>query len=411
MKCYILTLIILFTAFLMTPFIVADEPVEGLLDAFLGEAKFEIQPVFKAGRLPNVVVSLKGTVIVVHGAYDGQKKEWWDKGVQVRRSEDGGQSWGEPLTVAPVGWNGGGAIVDENNGDILVFVEQFIWPKPPTEQAMYRSRDDGKTWKKEILNLELDSLGYKPSLHMAEHGIQLKRGKHKGRLIRPARNFGPGGDLKKNYPIMYNTAIYSDDGGKTWICSEPFPAKGTGEGAIAEMEDGRLYYDSRRHWDPKGSKYDNSMRWHAWSKDGGISWKNPMISKILPDGARGRIDGSGCLAGLVRLPVKGRDILLYTNCDSKNDDRKHVTVWVSFDGAKTWPIKRRIFDGPSAYSSLNVGRLGTVSEGWIYINFEAGEKHRYEGAQVARFNLSWVLGGELTGNGVLPVWLDVVRKE
>jgi GH35 family endo-1,4-beta-xylanase len=376
------------------------------IESFRGEAKFDIQEVFQAGRLPNVVVTLKGTVILVHGAYDGKNKQWWDKGVQIRRSRDAGKTWGQPITVANPGWNAGGAIVDETNGDILVFVEQFYWPKPPHAQTVHRSSDDGKTWKTSKLVVKADAKGRAPSMHMAEHGIQLRRGKHAGRLIRPARYFGPGGDLRANHLKMFNTAIYSDDGGKTWTTSAPFPAMGTGEGAIAELSDGRLYYNSRRHADPAGSKFNPALRWAAWSNDGGATWKDPEICKALPDGARGSIgSGSGCMGGLVRLPVKGRDILLYSNCDSNDAARKNVTVWASFDGAKTWPIKRRLFNGPSAYSSLNAGRPGTVSEGWIYAQLEGGKKHRYEGSQAARFNLRWVLAGEKTGDGQLPTWL------
>ena len=398
-KTIILTGIFLLSASLFN----AAAQTEGSIKPFLGEAKFEIQQVFESGRLPNVVVTKKGTVIITHGAYDGKKKEWWDKGVQARRSEDGGKTWGEPITIANPGWSAGGAIVDEKTGDILVFVEQFVWPHPPTEQSMHRSSDDGKTWKKELPRITPDSKGNPPSLHMAEHGITLQRGKHKGRLLRPARYFGPGGDLRKNHSLGYNTAIYSDDGGKTWKTSEPFPALGTGEGTVAELSDGRIYYNSRRHWDPPDCKHDKSLRWFAWSEDGGATWIKPEISKILPDGARGAISsGSGCMAGLVRLPIKDRDVILYSNCDSDGRDRKNVSVWVSFDGAKTWPVKRRIFDGPSAYSSLNVGRCGTLSEGWIYIQMEAGKKHRYQGSQVARFNLSWLLEGEKTGDGELP---------
>ncbi len=78
----------------------AAKAVEGPINALRGEAKFEVQPVFEAGRLPDVVVTGRGSVLVVHGAYDGIKKEWWDKGVQVRRSEDAGKAWGVPITVA-----------------------------------------------------------------------------------------------------------------------------------------------------------------------------------------------------------------------------------------------------------------------------------------------------------------------
>jgi len=74
-------------------------------------------------------------------------------------------------------------------------------------------------------------------------------------------------------------------------------------------------------------------------------------------------------------------------------------VWASFDGGETWPIKRRVFEGPSAYSSLAAGRSGTPSEGWIYAHFEGGP---IGGSAVARFDLAWLLGGEPTGDGVVP---------
>jgi sialidase-1 len=58
-----------------------------------------------------------------------------------------------------------------------------------------------------------------------------------------------------------------------------------------------------------------------------------------------------------------------------------------------------VFDGPSAYSSMNAGRPGTPSEGWIYLHFEGGPGG---GSQVARFNLAWLLQGMPTGDGAIP---------
>ncbi|MBC8507915.1 MAG: exo-alpha-sialidase [Chloroflexi bacterium] len=107
------------------------------------------------------------------------------------------------------------------------------------------------------------------------------------------------------------------------------------------------------------------------------------------------------MGGLVRLPVKDKDILLYSNCDSP-DTRRLGTAWASFDGGKTWPLKRLVYEENFAYSSLSAGRPETESEGWIYLNFEGGPRG---GSTVARFNLSWLLKGEKTGNGELPKWL------
>lgn len=73
------------------------------------------------------------------------------------------------------------------------------------------------------------------------------------------------------------------------------------------------------------------------------------------------------------------------------------TVWASFDGGRTWPVKRLVHDGPGAYSTLAVGRAGTPSQGKIYLLFEGGPKSWDEAVQVAAFNLSWVLNGRDIG--------------
>lgn len=125
---------------------------------------------------------------------------------------------------------------------------------------------------------------------------------------------------------------------------------------------------------------------------------------MLPDGPRYRAKERrganynghfGMLAGFTRLQVKGRDVLLYSNADHDGHERIRLTVWASFDGGETWPVKRLIHEGPSAYSSLTAGVPSTGSEGWIYLQFEYGEQgQQYVGCQLARFNLPWLLAGD-----------------
>lgn len=65
----------------------------------------------------------------------------------------------------------------------------------------------------------------------------------------------------------------SDDGGRTWHTSAPFPARGTGEAALEELPDGSQHRDY------------------------------------------------GLMGGLVRLPLDDHDILLFSNIES--DDGRH----------------------------------------------------------------------------------------
>jgi sialidase-1 len=360
----------------------AGHPAEGELAPFLGGPKFDIQQVHKGSRFPNVVVAVDGSVLAL-----------WN-GVKVRRSEDGGTTWGDDIPVGK-GFMGGGAIVNEINGEILAFVEKG---HPPAPLTVYFSKDHGKTWSPLEVEIKPDADGRVPSMHMNEHGITLRHGAHAGRLIRPTRHYAGKNDRGK-WPEHYTNAMYSDDGGKTWQTSAPFAEMGTGEATLAELSDGRIYYNSRRHWAPEGK--NPLRRWVAWSGDGGATWSKPQICEILPDGDQNRT--YGLMGGLVRLPVAGRDILVYSNIVSPKG-RRNGHVWASFDGGKTWPIRRQVDAGGFAYSSLDAGRPGTRSEGWIYLLYESG------GGKVARFNLGWLLGGEKTGDGEMPAWLAASGK-
>jgi sialidase-1 len=230
-------------------------------------------------------------------------------------------------------------------------------------------------------------------------GITLAFGEHRGRLIMPARTKGvkDSNDVPWR-PYHYNTAFYSDDGGKVWQTSKPFPVMGTGEAALAELSDGSILYNSREHM-------SDGNRFLAWSHNGGELWLNASRSPDLPDGPRG--SSYGCMGGMIRLPIEGRDILLYSNLDSGGGampaqvgasittGRANATVWASFDGGRTWPVKRLVHAGPASYSNLGVGRSGTPSQGLIFLNFEGGAKTETEFVHVAAFNLSWLLDGRV----------------
>ena len=185
----------------------------------------------------------------------------------------------------------------------------------------------------------------------------------------------------------YNAALYSDDRGRTWQVSDGIMT-GTGEAALAELSDGRIYYNSRCHM-----AVDHRRR-IAWSHDGGAMFVDWRVSEHLYEVGEpfyfkyGTQPSYGCNAGLVRLPLEttgGKDVLLFSTPDNPGGSRVRMTVWASFDRGETWPVKRLVNEGPSAYSSLAAG-----PEGSVYLLFERGEQKLYDRMAVARFNLAWL---------------------
>ena len=346
--------------------------------AFLGTPTLNIQQLFDGRGGRDIISTRAGNVLAFHGN-------------QFRESLDGGVTWSPPREIGPDA--GGGAVVNETSGEVLLVRADkgFLW----------KSRDHGRTWTRETIKILPNGFGHGSpdgvplSVGAFQPGITLQFGKHKGRLLMPGRIFGPKNSNDVEWrPYHYNTAMFSDDSGATWQVSAPFPILGSGEGALAEISTGSILYSSREHMSV-GNRY------LGWSHDGGALWIGAYQDPVLPDGARGT--SYGCMGGLIRLPIEGADILLYSNLDSEggklpdkvggstSSGRERITVWASFDAGKTWPVKRLVHAGPSAYSNLGVGRGGTPSEGKIFLHYEGGAKHCYEAVHVAVFNLSWLL--------------------
>ncbi|GAG51929.1 unnamed protein product, partial [marine sediment metagenome] len=141
---------------------------------------FEIQDLFKGVRIPKIVVAADGTVLA-----------FAKSGHLLRRSADGGKTWSEAQEVGSDA--GGNAIVDEGTGHVLVVRagRGYLW----------RSRDHGKTWQREKIVVKSNAVGHgspdsgvPASTGASESGITLRHGKHKGRLLMPARAQPPKGN-------------------------------------------------------------------------------------------------------------------------------------------------------------------------------------------------------------------------
>jgi len=339
-------------------------------------------------RIPSICVSNEGAVLCfanrrMDTAADGAKEVH----LVMRRSADGGQNW-EPIKdlFAKEGWDAaiGTASLDSGNGTALVsysrnprvdYADVRIENSPvESGDFMAVSRDEGKTWVHERMIIHPDDAGCRGHSHGSSPGVVLCFGPHYGRLLVPARfQHKPGEELHTLQNHHYNCTLYSDDHGKTWQTGGPVQV-GTGEGCLAELSDGTIYFNSRAY-------FLDGKRRIARSYDGGETFEDFAVDHTLIEPT-----GGGCNAGMAGFPKKlsaGKDLILFSNPAS--DERKNLTVRLSLDSGRTWPVSKVIHEGPAAYSSMAVSADGT-----IFVLYENGERHPYEKISIARFHLKWL---------------------
>jgi sialidase-1 len=79
----------------------------------------------------------------------------------------------------------------------------------------------------------------------------------------------------------------------------------------------------------------------------------------------------------------GKDIILFSNPACRLH-RRRLTLRASYDRGATWPVSKVINEGPSAYSSLAIGR-----EGIILVLYESET-----GLKLAGVNMEWLEAGK-----------------
>jgi len=394
-------------------------------------------------RTPALVVSTKGTLIAVSNACDSPPtKESTYASIVGRRSTDGGKTWRPRQTVLAVKnrrMKIGAGVVDPSTGEIMFFCA--AWPAPRSgkkeevsEERMIqsrspwgarggaapfrgksdtnpidkyvgygilRSKDDGATWKFEKMDISVPrgkvesytSYGF-INTGGSDTGIVIRRGPKTGRLLVPvcaavdqralynfvhARKMRVPWLQRAPYYPYCGTSIYSDDHGKTWQAGG-FGSLMAAESCLAELPDGSIYLNAAA---------SGGWRAECRSKDSGATWGQFALS-YLRDGH------SGCPGSIVSLPKEAgnRPCLVLTapahnesGFDSRQD-RKKFTANVSFDGGKTWPIKKLINEGPSGYSASIVGK-----DGAIFVLYEKGDKVYYDkGVSIVKLDPKWLLG-------------------
>ncbi len=151
---------------------------------------------------------------------------------------------------------------------------------------------------------------------------------------------------------------------------------GTNESQVVELTDGRLMLNMRNH----PAKPEN-FRMVAISADGGET-----LSVAYPDRALIEPPAQASILRMTSSKTQDRNRLLFANPASTK--RERLTVRLSYDEGKSWPVARVIHEGPAAYSSLVVLRNRSIG-----LLFERGDRSPHERITFARFTLDWLTGG------------------
>jgi sialidase-1 len=355
-----------------------------------GGPSFDETDVFVSGdgyptyRIPSVIVSRRGTVLAFAEGRQA-RGDHTQNDLVLRRSRDGGRTWGARQLVASDRPNvlvNPTAVEDRATGRMWLMYQRY--PAGAAERQVVAgyegervcrgfvtySDDDGATWApaREITRdvkrpEKATSIASGPGV-----GIQLRRGAHRGRLVVPF-NEGPWGDW-----LVY--VVYSDDGGATWRRGEPAPdhveVMGN-EVQVVERADGTLLLNARNEGGARCRKV-------ATSADGGHTWTPLADDPALPD--------PRCQGSVVRLtdPLDGgRGRVLFANAASPTR-RENGTVRLSYDEGRTWPVSRTVYAGSFAYSCLTALPGGTI--GLLY------ERDDYARITLARFDLAWLSQGQ-----------------
>lgn len=335
---------------------------------------------FLAYRIPSLIVAPNGDLLVFCEARKESLDDDGDIDLVQARSKDGGKTWLPHELIyeeggnAKIKYGNPTAVVDTQQGAIwLATNRDFLNEKGVRAGGalvLFRSDDSGATWSKPI---DITATVRQPDWgHHAFGpgiGIQIQHGSQKGRLVLPA-NFRRSFDKSKP---SYSHILYSDDHGRTWQLGGVL-GDYTNECQIAEtLDEGRsgLLINMRNHWGRGGVAAKSGNRLVARSADGGATWSAEQMDPALPE--------QPCQASLFRHEFASGDkksVLLFANPTAGK--RTNLTVRMSQDEGRTWPVSKLLVAGPAAYSCmarLPDGRVGAIVEtaGYRKLSFVAFE--------------------------------------
>lgn len=263
------------------------------------------------------------------------------------RSKDEGKTWSKPVTIYDdIDDNRDPHISQMSNGKVVVSFFSLQYPDPNSKQytilgkpQLLWSNDNGKTWDKNAVTLEVGSTSYISSAQVREMPD--------GTTILPVYHQEGKGGL-----TAWGGVMLSKDKGKTWgpviTIGEKANLPLAAETDVVLLKDGTLYAALR-------AQQEVHMH-YATSKDMGKTW-----SDVQDIGFRGHSPS------FTRL--KSGEILMTTRAFREAPSKKGYTgLRISRDEAKTWEGPYLVDETLGAYPSTIELKDGSV----LVVYYEEG---------------------------------------
>jgi sialidase-1 len=338
---------------------------------------------YSAFRIPAVVATRSGDLLAFA---EGRLAGLSDAGnidTVVKRSTDGGCTWGPLRIVQDSGANTSGnpAPVATADGRIVLLTTynggtateaQILRGEVPAEQSrrvfVQHSDDEGATWSapREI-TADAKLANWRWYATGPGHAIRLTRGVHAGRLVVAANHSiaPPAGstDLGSEAKYYGGHSLYSDDDGQTWhigyVDDNPDGYVNVNETTAAQLPDGRVYVNTRDH-----NGTGPGTRADAYSLDGGASLERPFRPQDTLAGPV--VEGSV-------LQLSGPTAPLLYSGPADPASRAAMTIRISHNAGATWQSALALSGLPAAYSDLIQVDANTVG-----VLYETGDFGTYE---------------------------------
>lgn len=282
--------VVLFFSLLSTPLLAQQNPVVVFQAGESGYHTF---------RIPAIIRNPSGSLLAFCEGRKANSSDFGDIDIVMKRSEDGGNTWG-PLQIvvdrADLQAGNPAPVVDQLDGRfpkgrVLLFYNTGNQPENTVRKGIgmrevwyIASSDGGIHWDEPVnitaqvhhpAALAPNGPDWRSYANTPGHALQIMQGPFRGRII-VAANHSAGAPLPR-FKDYQAHAFFTNDHGQSFALSQSVSFAGSNESMAAELGNGGILLNSRNQ------SGDVRARIISRSNNGGISWDTTYFERSLID--------------------------------------------------------------------------------------------------------------------------------